>query len=302
MTVTVNVARPTSCVGPKSYGADHALAKAIAHEASSALLQELAAWPKPGLVSYVDNGSHRDMTAETLESSIAALHPFFEALALAGCEDAEMDTLRAIGMCAEDEMLKATGGVNTHRGAIFGLGLLCAAAGATATRSANGAPVTSTDLGRFVATRWGREILRGPVDLFSHGSVARRKYGVGGARVEAASGFHSVYDIGLPALRQGRNHTGRDHAAAVVHTCFALIVAVNDTNLLHRGGPEGAKYAAEAATEFMALGGVGAKNWRERAATTHAEFIERNLSPGGCADLLAMTLFVDALQIDSDAR
>jgi triphosphoribosyl-dephospho-CoA synthase len=113
----------------------------IADRAVLALLHELAAWPKPGLVSHVDSGSHADMDAAIMQSSAYSLRPFFAELAMAGREGADMSQLRTIGLRAEAAMLAATGGVNTHRGAIFGLGLLCAAAGAVAEISAEGAAV-----------------------------------------------------------------------------------------------------------------------------------------------------------------
>jgi triphosphoribosyl-dephospho-CoA synthase len=87
-----------------------------------------------------------------------------------------------------------------------------------------------------------------------------------------------------------------DPDAPAIEACFALIAAVSDTCLLHRGGPEGLHFAGAAAAAFLAQGGVGAPDWRRRAATVHAAFVARGLSPGGCADLLAMTLFVDALE------
>ena len=93
--------------------------------AAASVLLEAEPWPKPGLVSHVDCGSHSDMDARTFRASALALHPFFVALASAG--GTGMDELRAIGLLAEQAMIAATGGVNTHRGAIFGLGLLCAA-------------------------------------------------------------------------------------------------------------------------------------------------------------------------------
>ena len=126
----------------------------IALEASRALSQELATWPKPGLVSPIDNGSHRDMDAAMLRASIHVLHPFFAELARAGRQRAGMNQLRAIGLGAEAAMLQATGGVNTHRGAIFGLGLLCAAAGATARLNADGALITPVPLGYQSSQRW----------------------------------------------------------------------------------------------------------------------------------------------------
>jgi triphosphoribosyl-dephospho-CoA synthase len=272
---------------------DPGLAAAIGDAAAAALLQELAAWPKPGLVSPVDSGSHRDMDAATLRASIAALRPYFAELAAAGHQDAGMSTLRAIGVRAEAAMLAATGGVNTHRGAIFGLGLMVAAAGAT-----SGA--ADAQLGRHVARRWGEAILKGPIPQASHGTQALRRYGAGGARLEAASGFPSVYEIGLPALRAGRALAGE--AGAAVQACFALIASVVDTNLLHRGGADGARYAVDSATGFLAAGGVGAADWLAQATAIHAGFVARNLSPGGCADLLAMTLFVDALEAGAVGR
>jgi triphosphoribosyl-dephospho-CoA synthase len=268
----------------------------IADRAVLSLLHELAAWPKPGLVSYVDSGSHTDMDAATLQNSAEALRPFFAELAMAGQTGADMGCLRSIGLRAESAMLAATGGVNTHRGAIFGLGLLCAAAGSVAELSAQGAAVAPMRLGSVVVRQWAADIQRGPIPLFSHGAAALRRPGAGGARAEAAGGFRSVYEVGWPALRQGRSLQPDDPGAPPVQACFALIAAVHDTNLLHRGGADGMRYAVEAAAAFLLQGGVGAPDWRARAAEIHAAFVSRRLSPGGCADLLAMTLFVDALE------
>jgi triphosphoribosyl-dephospho-CoA synthase len=276
------------------------LAELIADRAVFALLHELATWPKPGLVSYVDSGSHTDMDADMMQSSAEALRPFFSELAVAGRDGAEMGHLRTIGLRAEAAMLAATGGINTHRGAIFGLGLLCAAAGAVAEISAQGTAFAPVHLGQVVVQRWAADILRGPIPLFSHGAAALRRYGAGGARAEAAGGFRSVYEVGWPALHQGRLLQPDDSEAPPVQACFALIASVHDTNLLHRGGADGMRYAVEKAGSFLSQGGVSTSDWRGRAAGVHAAFVARRLSPGGCADLLAMTLFVDALE--SEAR
>jgi triphosphoribosyl-dephospho-CoA synthase len=201
-----------------------------------------------------------------------------------------MGALRVIGLQAEAAMLAATGGVNTHRGAIFGMGLLCAAAGARAARLVS----AHTPLGTIVSQRWGRSILGGPVMLHSHGSRARLRYGAGGARAEAAQGFPSVYEVGLPALRAARLKQPRDAEAARVEVCFALIAALEDTNLLHRGGWCGLRFAQREARMFLDEGGVREAHWRKRARLVHRRFVARRLSPGGSADLLALTLFVDA--------
>ncbi|MCA1454541.1 triphosphoribosyl-dephospho-CoA synthase MdcB [Bradyrhizobium sp. BRP22] len=265
-------------------------AAAIAASAVDCLLLELETWPKPGLVSHIDRGSHDDMDAETLRVSAETIGPYFAALADGGAGGCAMERLRVIGLEAEAAMFAATSGINTHRGAIFGLGLLCAAAGARS----NGRVDPALSLGATVTRLWGSSILVGPVLLHSHGMRARRRFGAGGARAEAANGFPSVYQVGLTALRRGALIAADDAEAARVEACFALIAAVEDTNLLHRGGLDGLLYARRVARQFLGQGGVGAPGWRERAGAIHQRFVARRLSPGGSADLLAMTLFVDA--------
>jgi triphosphoribosyl-dephospho-CoA synthase len=262
----------------------------IGDSAAQCLVRELETWPKPGLVSHVDNGSHDDMDAGTFRRSVEAIRPFFQRLAEAGAHGCGMGRLRVIGIEAEAAMLAATSGINTHRGAIFGLGLLCAAAGARV----GGLVDPELPLGEVVAGLWGASILEGPVLLRSHGSEARRRFRAGGARLEAARGFPSVYRIGLPALRRGARAFANDPEAARVEACFALIASVEDTNLLHRGGIEGLSFARRAARSFLDTGGVHRAGWRTRAKSVHESFVARRFSPGGSADLLAMTLFVDA--------
>ena len=263
---------------------------AIAASAVECLLLELETWPKPGLVSHVDSGSHEDMNADTFRVSATTLAPYFLVLADAGAQGCTMDELRIIGLDAEAAMFAATEGVNTHRGAIFGMGLLCAAAGARA----SGRVDSAWSLGEVVSRLWKEGILDGPVLLHSHGSGARLRFGAGGARMEAAQGFPSVYEVGLPALRSAARRARGNPEAARVEACFALISVLEDTNLLHRAGLRGLTFARRAARRFLDEGGVGRADWRERAFRVHESFIERRLSPGGAADLLALTLFVAA--------
>lgn len=274
-------------------------AERIAELAERSLVLEIETYPKPGLVSHVDTGSHTDMDAATFARSAAVLRPYFAELADAGARDADMAVLRKIGLRAEHAMLAATGGVNTHRGAIFGLGLLCAAAGRRAMPGTMPAEMT---LGAFVSRRWGADILGGPRLPDSHGERASHRYGVGGARREAADGFATVYAVGLPALRRAQRDLPGDREAARVDACFALIAALDDTNLLHRGGQVGLDFARATARAFVARGGVRARDWRLRAAAAHRAFVARRLSPGGAADLLAMSVFVDALDVDEGVR
>ncbi|AOB33950.1 triphosphoribosyl-dephospho-CoA synthase [Bordetella sp. H567] len=284
---------PATRTGQPSRDADAPLrrvAEALAGQAHGALLAELHTWPKPGLVSPVDSGSHHDMDCATFEASAASLHGYFFDIAMAGARDKDMRELRLLGMAAERAMMAATGGVNTHRGAIFGMGLLCAAAGY---RAATGEPGT---LGQLVARRWGRDIAGGPRPADSNGMSVQRRYGAGGARAEAATGFPSVYRIALPAMRRARIWRPGDAQAPAVQALFALIARVQDTNLLHRGGPEGMNWARDSARGFLARGGVRRAAWRHDAAAVHRRFVARGLSPGGCADLLAMALFLRDLE------
>jgi len=260
---------------------------AIGRRATDGLKLEIATYPKPGLVSPVDTGAHDDMDAAMMDRSADALAPFFAQLAEAGAAGAGMDVLRMIGIAAERAMMATTGGVNTHRGAIFGMGLLCAAAGF---RLAYGAPGT---LGEIVAQRWGAEIVRGPIALHSHGTMVARKHAAGGARAEAAAGFPALYAIALPALAAARDLTA-DREAHHVHALMTLIAEVEDTNLLYRGGAHGLAFAQSEARAFLDAGSVGAADWHARAVGMHRAFTDRRLSPGGCADLLAMALFVES--------
>ncbi|MFC6788532.1 triphosphoribosyl-dephospho-CoA synthase MdcB [Methylobacterium komagatae] len=277
---------PIAASAPSSVS-DAARIGALAHRA---LIDELEAWPKPGLVSPVDSGSHRDMDAGMLRRSAGAIAPFFPDLVEAGARAAPLSELRRIGLQAEAAMLAATGGVNAHRGAIFSLGLICAAAGRF-----GGKPFPAEALAIQVGDLWGEEIGRRPASPVSHGGRAALRYGVMGAGAEAAAGFPAVRDFGLPALRRGRRLAPGDVQAARIECLFALMAELDDTNLLHRGGPEGLLFARRSARDFLDAGGVGAADWRDTATTLHRAFVEARLSPGGAADLLAVTLFLDSL-------
>src|SRR6185437_10358641 len=273
----------------------HDQAEYVGTLAAACLHLEVRTHPKPGMVSHLDCGSHTYMDAALLHRSANVLRPYFSELWAAGRAGAGMAHLRRVGMAAERAMLAATSQVNTHRGAIFGLGLLAAAAGFRASFR------RKAPLGRILARLWGRGILSGPVALHSHGTRAMLQYGVGGARHEAAAGFPSLYRIAIPALLEGQSLSPYDPESARIHACMALIASVSDTNLLHRGGREGLQFARRAASRFLAAGGVGHPGWRAEAQRMHLEFVERRLSPGGCADLLAMALFVRSIESEDDS-
>ncbi len=262
--------------------------------AVQSLYQELATYPKPGLVSPIDSGSHQDMDASLFFRSLFSLRKYYRDIALAGKHGASFETLKQLGINAEKRMLKATLGVNTHRGAIFNLGLLAAAAGYL--QHAN-LTLQQDALGIEISTRWGDAIRHHGrlLPKTSHGSLVASRYGVGGALHEAATGFPHLFKVGLPALQKSLA-MGIDPNRAAVQCLFSLMAVLPDTNLLYRGGESGFVFAQESARSFLAEGGVHRLDWQEHAIAIHQQFVNLNLSPGGSADLLAATLFVNRLQ------
>lgn len=275
-------------------GADCARIGAMA---LTALRTELALHPKPGLVTPWHSGSHADMDAGTFRRSIAALAFYFPAIAQAGADDESFVALRDLGIAAEHRMLAATGGVNTHRGAVFCLGLLAAAAGRA---SCSGETLAGDVLGRLVVRHWGNGIAEAERQSgASHGARAVRRYGARGAREEALEGFPTLFGVALPTLTESlRRLAGHPQAGrlARIQTLFAVMACLEDTNLLHRGGIDGLTAVQTAAGEFLANGGVFAADWRIRIGRIDDLCRARWLSPGGAADMIAAAWFVHLAQ------
>ena len=266
---------------------------ALGRAAIVSLYDELALEPKPGLVSFADTGSHDDMDAGTFLRSLFALRHYFVRIAAQGAADADFAPLESLGIAAEARMLQATGGVNTHRGAIFTLGLLCASAAATRVA---GLPCNAAHLRATLGARWGAALaLRASRASDSHGARAARAHGLRSAADEAAQGLPTLFDHVLPALREARR-AGADDRCARLHALFAAIAEVDDTNLVHRGGLAGLRDAKMLARDFLARGGGLAEHAVERAARVHTLFVQRRLSPGGAADLLAAACWVERVE------
>jgi triphosphoribosyl-dephospho-CoA synthase len=275
---------------------ERSFAQGIARLAVRSLYAELVLYPKPGLVSLVDNGSHADMTAATFLRSMFALRRFFSDITHAGMHDAPFHALKRLGIDAEARMLRATAGINTHRGAIFCLGMLCAAIGRC---HASGAALTAAGVHATLLDGWGRELGAHSVDPGTHsnGSRARSAYAASGAREEGARGFPSVFHVGLPALRRTLD-AGRGMRAARIDALFALMAHISDTNVYHRGGPEGASTVRRQARAFVARGGTASPDWEARARACHRDFVAARLSPGGAADLLGAACLLQAVTSD----
>jgi triphosphoribosyl-dephospho-CoA synthase len=265
----------------------------IVWAARRALYMEACVWPKPGLVSVIDDGSHKDMNLGHFIRSADSLDEYFRAMARAGGRGEPFRKLQRLGQAAEFRMLEVTGGVNVHRGAIFALGLLAAAAG---WRMENDLPLSGASLGETVANRWGADIARSrPEDLESHGLMAGAPCNARDARAEAAAGFPTLFRRALPALiatLQASHCTRR----SLIQALYAAMSELDDTNLLFRGGPEGLDYVQSGARRFLAAGGVMQPDWEVQVLSFHRACVERRLSPGGSADMLAAVWFVYLLQ------
>ncbi|MDL2263118.1 triphosphoribosyl-dephospho-CoA synthase CitG [Synergistaceae bacterium OttesenSCG-928-I11] len=275
-------------------------AEAIGDRALFSMLCEVSATPKPGLVDRANNGAHDDMDFFTFMASASALRKSFEHFAEIGAETRALfarDAFRHLqraGLDAEKKMFAATGGVNTHKGAIFSLGLVCGAAG----RASLAANTSAEEICRMSA-----ELCTGICDeayaalerkkILTKGERVFLEHGIRGVRGEAEDGFPSVLRVGLPAYREMKKN-GAPENDVLVQTLLHLMVAVHDTNVISRHNLATSHYVRERAADVLAKGGMTTAAGRHAVAEMDRDFILKNISPGGCADLLAVTVFLDS--------
>ena len=265
-----------------------------------ALLREALLTPKPGLVDRDNSGAHRDMNVTTFVASARAIAPWMEVFFLAGArgEDlpprAALALLRPLGVACERAMLAATGGANTHKGAIFAFGLALGAAGRLFAR---GAALDCAAICAEIAVMCQNLVaheMAGPQAEDSAGVRAFRAYGFAGARGEAARGYPLVRLVALPAYERAlAEGVGRDEALLIA--LLHLFERASDTNLLSRGGMEAVLYVRLRATEFLRAG--RGPDLKARLSELNRDFVARNLSPGGSADLLSLMWFFHRLPV-----
>jgi triphosphoribosyl-dephospho-CoA synthase len=266
--------------------------QAIGRAATLALHDELALSPKPGLVTLVDNGSHEDMDAHTFMRSLFALRGYFVRIAGLGAARAPFEELERCGIEAEARMLAATGGINTHRGAIFTLGLLCAAAGAV---SCCGGSPTPARLRLTMLEHWGDALsARASRQSTLPGGIAARRYGLRSASAEAALGFPVLFETALPAL-EAAGSRGLPRPLALLETLFNVMAVMDDSNLAHRGGLDGLRHAQGVASAYLGAGGAARPGGVAAAIEIGRDFVSRRLSPGGAADTLAAACLVQRI-------
>ena len=249
----------------------------LAHQA---LERELHATPKPGLVDEHDNGAHTDMDLELMHRSIESLRPAFDQLAQLGLSRVlpPAEYVQQLGVNMEQRMLSATGGVNTHRGALFSMGLTLLAAAYTWHKE----HVVKPSALRHCIMKLSHGIVA--VDNGSHGSRAIAAHHVEGALSMAQHGYQRLFKEWLPYYASLSGDPYRD-----VKTLLHIMSELDDTNVIHRVGYETAqevKREARALLDNFGLADLEAMN---------RSFMSRNISPGGAADMLSLTIFIDSI-------
>lgn len=249
----------------------------VADLAERALRLELDTTPKPGLVDRRDNGAHKDMDYALMSKSISALRPYLTRLAVESAKDIDPAKIKEIGIEAEKAMLKATGGVNTHKGALFCIGLSVAAASYLASTTGSVEAYSFKEL----VSRAASEI---PSARGTHGAEAKRSFKAVGALENARAAYPELFADWLPYYRSLEGDPFRCHK-----TLLHIMTTLDDTNILHRRGAEGLAHAeAEAARllEDFSESGLSSLN---------KDFIRENISPGGSADMLSLTIFIESI-------
>lgn len=249
----------------------------VADLAERALRLELDTTPKPGLVDRQDNGAHKDMDYALMSKSISALRPYLTRLAVESAKDIDPAKIKEIGIEAEKAMLKATGGVNTHKGALFCIGLSVAAASNLASATGSVQVYSFKEL----VSRAASEI---PAAQGTHGAEAKRSFKAVGALENARAAYPELFADWLPYYRSLEGDPFRCHK-----TLLHIMTTLDDTNILHRRGAEGLAHAeAEAARllEDFSESGLSSLN---------KDFIRENISPGGSADMLSLTIFIESI-------
>lgn len=276
--------------------------EAIGALAVEAMLFEVSATPKPGLVDRNNNGAHHDMNFFTFMSSAAALRGSFDEFARLGYAQQQkplatlLPLLRQQGQVAERQMFAMTGGVNTHKGMIFSLGILCGVAGWALGRQ----PLTASGL-----CAWAGELCRGICAREYAGAADKKqltkgeamyvKYGVTGVRGEVEAAFPTVQKVALPVYTRLRQ-AGCPVNEALVDTLLHLLAYSADTNILGRHDWETLLAVQTAAKAVLKQGSIHTAAGRQAILDLDADFITRYISPGGSADLVAVTHFLYSME------
>ena len=273
------------------YGERHLRLGALARQV---LIAEAELTPKPGLVDRRGSGAHTDLSLHVMKRSALAIEPFICRMAFQAANERPGARLRATlaetGRAAENAMFQVTNGSNAHRGAIWTLGLLAASASISQYSSdAFALARTAAEIASFADSHVSRRV--------SLGQTVAKSFGVSGARGEAIEGFPRIIEVGLPMLR-ARRAAGAPERIARLDALLSIMAQLDDTCLLYRGGEAALRTAKNGAAAVIRAGGAGSSLGQQRLRAMDLRLIELGFSPGGSADLLAATLFLDAIERD----
>ena len=273
----------------------------IGHLASMALQTELDTTPKPGLVDRNDNGAHRDMDHALMQRSIQALHPYFVRLAQLGFTDKQPchDEIVNIGIEAEREMFKATGGVNTHKGALFSIGLAAVALAGEAFSRITQAERCGTMAYNDVNSKQIQSLSNSIASLArlfpdtngTHGSKAKANNILKGALDNAREGYTQLFKAWLPfyidRIAEGDNY-------ALHKTLLRIMCDLDDTNIVYRTSIETMKEVKTEAKQMLDAS-RNIVNFEAALQAMNTDYIHRNISPGGSADMLSLVVFLSCI-------
>lgn len=273
----------------------------IGHLASMALQAELDTTPKPGLVDRNDNGAHSDMDHALMQRSIQALHPYFVRLAQLGFTDKQPchDEIVNIGIEAEREMFKATGGVNTHKGALFSIGLAAVALAGEAFSRITQAERCGTMAYNDVNSKQIQSLSNSIASLArlfpdtngTHGSKAKANNILKGALDNAREGYTQLFKAWLPfyidRIAEGDNY-------ALHKTLLRIMCDLDDTNIVYRTSMETMKEVKTEARQMLDTS-RNIVNFEAALQAMNTDYIHRNISPGGSADMLSLVVFLSCI-------
>jgi triphosphoribosyl-dephospho-CoA synthase len=278
----------------------------VASLAQRAILYEVSTTPKPGLVDRDNNGAHKDMNFFTFMASSSVLYKGLFECTIEGINFDEtdatklLDKIRKPGLKCEKQMFETTNGVNTHKGIIFSLGILCAAVGSLYRRHQI-KTFEIEDICNEVKSITEGLTAKDFEDVYSktkltHGERLYIEYGYKGIRGEAESGFRTVQETAVPIIREWHEKKLLSLNDLFLQILLSIMTRSEDTNVIIRGGRENLIFTKAVSEEFIKSGGMYKNDAREKLINMNEIFIEKNISPGGAADLLAVSIFLGMME------
>ena len=269
----------------------------ISSLAIQAMIYEVSCYPSPGLVSPVSSGAHKDMNFFTFVDSTSVLSRYFTLFVQEGFSNKPykeiFNSLREIGIKAEQDMFIKTKGINTHKGMLFLMGIACAAIGKTIYEKKSFKYIQNI-IKEMTAGIVEKELISlKNTDAHSHGEKLFLKYKTDGVRGEVERGIPIVFEFSLDFYKENSELSINDR---LVHTLIGIMQICNDSTIIYRHSVEVLEEVKEEAQEIIAMGGMKTTKGRENINNLCTEFIERNISPGGSADLLGVTVFLSLVE------